>query len=270
MRRPHLATVDALLAPVPGLASVWCGHPGRPTYQHDADAVHVAASTMKLAVLLALYRAGLDLDRGVTVHNAFTSALGPGTGYACTRRWDSDDEVWQRIGTVVPLGWLAERMIVRSSNLATNLVLAEVGLPAVAAVLDRAGTRHTVIARGIEDTPAAEAGLANETTAADLAALLAAVQADDRAESMLEILVAQQFRDDLPAGLPPGTRVALKNGWIRGVRHSAGIVFPDDAEPFVLAVCLTTPLAVNRHGDEACQLVGRIAAAVWADRQLLE
>jgi beta-lactamase class A len=66
-----------------------------------------------------------------------------------------------------------------------------------------------------------------------------------------------------------GTRAAVKNGWINGVRHSVGAVYPDDTEPFVLAVCLTTPLAVNQHGDEACQIVASIAAAAWADRHHL-
>ncbi|MCI0688709.1 MAG: class A beta-lactamase-related serine hydrolase, partial [Sporichthyaceae bacterium] len=61
------------------------------------------------------------------------------------------------------------------------------------------------------------------------------------------------------------TRVAHKNGWVSGLRHSAGVVFPDDAEPFVLAVCMTTPLATGDHDDAACQLVARIAAAAWAD-----
>jgi beta-lactamase class A len=89
------------------------------------------------------------------------------------------------------------------------------------------------------------------------------------AAAMLDLLAAQELRGDLAAGLPPGTRVALKNGWIGGVRHAAGVVFPDDAPPFVLAVCATTPLARNRHDDEACQLVARIARAAWSARHEL-
>jgi beta-lactamase class A len=274
---PHLAAVDRTLAGVPGVVSVWCGRPSRPAYTRAADVTHPAASTMKVAVLAALYRAvdagTLDLNATVRVCNEFASARSDAPPYGCDRGHDSDDEVWQRLGSAVPLGWLAERMIVRSSNLATNLVLAEVGLPAVREALDDVGVRRMVVGRGIEDTAAAAVGVANEVTAGDLATLFAGlllgtVASTGSCTAMLKTLAAQGFRDDLAAGLPPGTRVAYKNGWIAGVRHSAGIVFPDDAPPFVLAVCMSTPLAVNRQGDEACQIVSGIAAAAWADRSI--
>jgi beta-lactamase class A len=86
---------------------------------------------------------------------------------------------------------------------------------------------------------------------------------------MLATLLAQEINDDLAAGLPAGTRIAHKNGWVDGVRHGAGVIFPDDAPPFVLAVCLTTPLAVNDTDDDACRLLSNIAAAAWAARHAL-
>jgi beta-lactamase class A len=225
-------------------------------------------------VLAALFRAvdagRLDLDQTVSVVNEFPSATAA-PPYGCERGHDSDEQVWLRLGEDLPLGWLAERMIVRSSNLATNLVLSTVGRPAVRDALAAAGTRHMAVERGIEDSAAADAGLVNVTTAADLATLLSAIALGTIASApacatMLDILAAQEMRADLPAGLPAGTRVAIKNGWLTGIRHSAGVVYPDDAPPFVLAVCLSTPWAVNRHDDYACQLVARIAAAAWDDR----
>jgi beta-lactamase class A len=129
-----------------------------------------------------------------------------------------------------------------------------------------AGALRSVVGRGIEDAAAAEAGITNLVTAADLAALLGTIAASQ--PEMLDILLAQERSEDLAAGLPAGTRVAHKNGWIDGVRHAAGIVFPDDAPPFVLAVCATTPWATSGHDDAACQLVARIAAAAWAGRHI--
>jgi beta-lactamase class A len=41
---------------------------------------------------------------------------------------------------------------------------------------------------------------------------------------MEEILARQQFNDAIPAGLPPGTPVAHKTGWITGLHHDAAIV----------------------------------------------
>jgi beta-lactamase class A len=279
-RHAAWAALDADLAGAPGTVSVYCGSLGTaPAYTRAADSQHYAASTMKVAVLAALYRGGFDLAAEVPVRNEFESAALGAPAYACRQSYDNDGAVWDRVGGVAPLGWLARRMIVRSSNLATNLVLARVGLPAVAAVWDVVGARHSVVGRGIEDFVAAEAGIANLVVAADLAALFTAIAvgADSpgplaspaACRAMLEILFAQEGVEDLAAGLPAGTRVAHKNGWVRGVRHGCGVVFPDDAPPFVLAVCTTTPWAVNEQGDAACQLVATVARTAWTARHTL-
>ena len=54
---PYLAALDGELAEVPGTVSVWYGAVGGSTaYARAADVTHYAASTMKVAVLAALYR----------------------------------------------------------------------------------------------------------------------------------------------------------------------------------------------------------------------
>ena len=271
-----MRTLDTELATVPGVVSVWYGPPGGPAaYRREADATHYAASTMKLALLAALHRAAdagtVDLDAEMEVRNEFISAAPGGPRFACRQDYDNDDAVWDRLGRPATLRWLAQRMIVRSSNLAANLVLAEVGRPAVDEVWRSVGARHSVVGRGIEDAPAAEAGITNLVTAADLATLLGAIASGTAASpgscrTMLDTLLAQERSEDLAAGLPAGTRTAHKNGWIDGVRLSAGIVYPDDAPPFVLTVGATTPWATSGRDDEACQLVARIAARAWAAR----
>src|SRR5262245_25616374 len=273
MTRLDALTVE--LDRVPGTVSIWYGRPGAPAaYVREPAATHYAASMMKVAVLLALYRSGRPLDDEVPVRNEFASAAPGGGRYGCRKGYDSDPLVWRRLGGTAPLGWLANRMIVASSNLATNLVLAQVGVVAVAEALSAAGAAHSTVVRGIEDTAAAEAGLTNLVTAADLAALFGAVELGEAAPpnecaAMLATLREQEHTEDLAAGLPPGTPVALKNGWIMGVRHAAGVVYPPDEPPYVLSVCTSTPWAVNRHDDEACQLVARVSAAAWADRVTL-
>jgi beta-lactamase class A len=277
-----LRHLDTELDAVPGTVSVWCGPlEAGVTHARHADVTHYAASTMKVAVLAALHRSAeaglLDLDDQVAITNEFSSAEPAGSLFSCRQRYDNDDAVWDRLGERVSLRWLAQRMIVRSSNLATNLVLSRVGYASVAEVWRLVGARHSAVRRGIEDSVAAEAGITNLVTAADLAALLGAIargasgvgSVASRAscEAMIATLLAQEGDEDLAAGLPSGTKVAHKNGWIQGVRHGAGVVYPTDAPPFVLAVCLSTPLAINEQNDKACQLVARIAAAAWADRE---
>jgi beta-lactamase class A len=268
----HLHALDADLTGFDGTVSVWCGPLNAgPTYARLAHTVHYPASTMKLAVLAAAYQLAdtgdLDLDDEVAVHNSFLSAAPDGGQFRMDPNYDSDPEVWERIGGRASLRWLARRMIVRSSNLATNLVLEHTGHPAVAEAWRTAGAQHSVVRRGIEDYAARDAGLDNTVTAADLASLLGSL-ADDRLASpaacrqMREVLFAQEKNDELPKGLPPGTRFAHKNGWIPGVRHDAGIVYPPDADPYLLVVCLT-----STQPDELMRrLMARVAAASWADR----
>jgi beta-lactamase class A len=251
-------------------------------YERLADVTHYAASTMKVAVLAALYRAGaagvVDLDAAVPVRNDFESAKPGAPRFAIAHGEDQDDRVWDRVGGTATLRWLARHMIVRSSNLATNVVLSHVTAEDIQTVLRLAGTTRMTVNRGIEDAAAREAGLDNVVTARDLSALMGAIATGisvaapsvaassvaapaDRA-AMLELLAAQEHREDLAAGLPPGTRVAHKNGWVSGVRHATGVVFPDDAAPYAITVA-TTGTAPDR---EACALIARIAAASWADR----
>ncbi|MEV1329997.1 serine hydrolase [Micromonospora costi] len=276
--------LDAHLDTVPGTVSAYVGRPGAaPAWTRQPDATHYAASTMKVAVLVALHRAAeagtLDLDAPVPVANAFDSAQPGAPRFTCARHYDNDDEVWARVGGTAPLRWLARRMIVRSSNLATNLLIGHVGLPAVADVWALAGARHSVTGRGIEDFAARDAGITNLVTAADLAALLGAVAtgatrpgplaSPAACAAMLDVLAGQEHREDLAAGLPPGTRIAHKNGWVRGVRHGAGVVFPDDAPPYTVVVCTTADEgdgATDDADEDACRLIADISARVWAAR----
>ncbi|WP_028185450.1 serine hydrolase [Salinispora pacifica] len=276
--------VDARLDRMPGTVSAYLARlDAAPTWTRRPDTTHYAASTMKVAVLVALHRAlaagHLAPDTAVPVRNEFDSAQPGAARFACTRPARNDDDVWERIGGTAPLRWLAERMIVRSSNLATNLLLNQVGLPAVADVWARAGARHSVTGRGIEDFAARAVGITNLVTAADLAALLRSLAlgatrpgplaTPESCAAMLDILVAQEHREDLAAGLPTGTRIAHKNGWVRGVRHSVGVVYPDDAPPYVLAVCRTSDRPDHSRDEDACQLLADLSARAFAHRHQL-
>ena len=287
----HLRALERELAEVPGVVSVWCGRLGaEAAYARNEHETHYAASTMKVAVLAALYEraeaGAVRLDDAVPVHNDFASARSGAPRFGCEQSYDNDDAVWDRVGGAATPRWLGHRMIVRSSNLATNLLLELVGVDAVARVYRGAGARHSVVGRGIEDAAAREAGITNLVTAADLAALFGAIVthavADPAArretifagpaacQEMIDVLLAQEHRADLAAGLPAGTRIAHKGGWIPGVRHGAGVVFPADAPPYVLVFCSTTPLAAGESdSDEACLLAARVAAASWASRHHL-
>lgn len=255
---------------VQGVVSVWYGDvAGQPFLTRAADEEHYAASTMKLALLVAAYRRNergeLDLDAEVPVRNAFASAA-DGSPFTLEQADDQDDETWTLVGGRTSLRRLARHSVVRSGNLATNLLLEHVGAGEVAEVLKAAGcSGATRVTRGIGDATAREYGLDNVVTAADLALMMGAV-ADRRAaeprtcELVEEVLAAQEHRDGIPAGLPAGTYAANKTGWVDGVAHDVALVRPEATTPYVLVVCTTTSLAEER----ANALIAEISRVVWS------
>jgi beta-lactamase class A len=210
----------------------------------DAHERMHAASTMKVPVMLELFRradAGeLELDGPVEVRNTFRS-IADGSAYTLSAADDSDTEIYARLGQKLTVRELVERMITRSSNLATNLLI-DLAEPArIAATLASLGASETVVLRGVEDGPAFRAGMNNTTTAYGLMKTLQGIAAGRAAspratEEMLAILGRQEFREMIPAGLPAGVRVANKTGWITGINHDAAIVLPEGRRPYVLVV----------------------------------
>jgi beta-lactamase class A len=256
-----------------GTVSVWFGDTsGRPSYAREEEEPHYAASTMKLPLLVAAYRrherGEIDLDEDVPVHNEFSSAE-DGSPYSLQQSDDQDDETWDAIGSSVPLRRLVMHAVVKSGNLATNLVLDRVGPGEVASLLVEAGCSNvTVLPRGIEDAVAREAGLDNIVTAHDLALVMAGIASRTLAEERtcvdIEAVVAEQeHRDKIPAGLPENTYVANKTGWVDGVAHDVALVRPVGAAPFVLAVCTT----IDVPEDSASELIAAVSRRIWEGRE---
>lgn len=263
-RMGHAGTPRLTDPPAGGRVSAWVGPVGGPAvWARDEDAVHAAASTMKVVVLVAYLQAlaagRLHPEEAVIVHGDFASADGR-SRFRVDEQSDDDRVPWTRVEA--PVSWLAERMITHSSNLATDLVIQQVGLVAVAAVDAEVDGVH--VRRLIDDQPAGASGLANTVTAAGLAALFAllwqgALLAQAATARAIGLLSANTWNDEIPSGLPPGTRVAHKNGWDDGIRHDAGIVMPAGKPPFVVSV-LTTGLT-----DEVAQpLIAGVASWAWS------
>ena len=210
----------------------------------NADDSFHAASTMKVPVMIELFRrvdaGALGLNQGILLINQFGSIV-DGSAYSLDPGDDSDSSAYRLVGTRVPLRELIDRMITRSSNLATNALIELVGAPQAQSTARLLGARNMRVLRGVEDDKAYRAGLNNTTTARDLAVLLEAIQTRRAAsvascDRMREILLQQEFNTEIPAGVPPGTKVAHKTGWITGVLHDAAIVYPVGRRPYVLVV----------------------------------
>jgi len=208
------------------------------------DSAFHAASTMKIPVMIEVLRrsqqGAFSLDQPVLMINQFRS-LADGSPFSLDASDDSDSTLYRRVGERVPIRELLQLMITRSSNFATNELIELVGAANVTAAARSLGATRTHVLRGVEDQKAFDAGMINTTTAGDLATLLVAIEngkvlSPSSSALMRDILLAQEFNEKIPAGLPPGTRVAHKTGEITAVSHDAAIVYPAGRKPYVLTV----------------------------------
>jgi beta-lactamase class A len=207
-----------------------------------ADESFHAASTMKIPVMIELFhqvREGkVKLDETLTVKNEFHSIV-DGSAYALDASDDSDAQLYKAEGKTRTLAELCELMITVSSNLATNLLIERLGVDAIRAGVHDLNADGMKVVRGVEDNKAFEKGLNNTTTARGLLILMEAIAKGkavdgDASGHMTEILKRQQFKEAIPAGLPPNTPVAHKTGEITKIHHDAAIVY--SPRPFVLVV----------------------------------
>jgi beta-lactamase class A len=230
-------------------------------WSFNADHYFHAASTMKLAVLLGVFRqverGELHLDAPVHVRNRFTSIVNQETFMLDLGR-DADPDVYGHLGKTLSVRELAYWMITKSSNLATNLLVDVIGIQTIQYALDELEIDGVRVLRGVEDSRAFAAGLNNEVTANGLLKMLRLI-ADGKAYSqkacddMLEIMLDQQYRSGIPAGLPKAARVAHKTGNISTVHHDAGIVYLDGRKPYVLVI-LTQFAAEQGRGTAVAEV----------------
>lgn len=203
-----------------------------------------AASTMKTPVMIEIFRqvaeGKIRLDDTIMVKNEFFSIV-DGSSYQLTPADDSDDEVYQKIGTGQTIDYLLFHMITRSSNLATNLLMQLADGKQVTATMRSLGAPSIQVMRGVEDSKAYRQGLNNLTSAYDLMKIfehiaLGKAVNKDASQQMVNILLQQYYQDLIPARLPEGTRVAHKTGWISGVHHDSGIIFLPGGGQLVLVL----------------------------------
>ena len=261
------ALEEALRRAIEGQATVYgivyqrLDHPEQVTINAE-DLMH-AASTMKVPVMLRLFemveQGKLSLDQPIPVKNRFKSIL-DGSEYLIDV--DSDQELYGHVGQSLPLHHLIELMIVRSSNLATNILVELADAPSIMDLMNRLGADPIKVLRGVQDLKAYEAGLSNRCSAQAMATVMAATGdsplfSGKSRERMLAILRRQQFTEMIPAGLPPeaGARVANKTGSISSVQHDAAYITLPGGVRYVLVV-----FARDFSGEEGREEVNQTAA----------
>ncbi len=231
----------------------------------NPDHAFHAASTMKIGVLMEVFhQAGqgiFRLDDRMDVKNQFASIV-DGSAYKLDPKDDSEFTLYDRLGQKETIRELSRLMIVRSSNLATNLLIEKVGAEKVMAFMKEQGAPSVKILRGVEDSKAFAKGLNNTTTARGLMTLLKLLAerkavSPEASDAMLAILRGQEFREGIPAGLPEGTAVAHKTGWIKGAYHDAALISPKGHPGYVLVV-LTKGIADEKKAHALVSDISRM------------
>jgi beta-lactamase class A len=240
-----LAAIQQVFSSQPGVFALAAKHlpDGDTLFINEREMFH-AASTMKTPVMIEIFRQAAEgkirLEDTLLVRNEFFSIV-DGSSYQLTPADDSDDEVYQKIGTGQTIEYLLFHMITRSSNLATNLLMTLATGEQVTATLRNLGAPTMQVMRGVEDSKAYRQGLNNVTSAFDLMKVFEQIALGkavnkEASQQMVNILLQQFYKDLIPAKLPEGTRVAHKTGWITGVHHDSGIIFLPGGGQLVLVL----------------------------------
>jgi beta-lactamase class A len=229
------------------------------------------ASTFKVGVMMEVFhqaaQGGFSLDDPLPIKNTFRSIVDR-SEFSLSPDDDSETDLYRHVGEQLPVRDLTRRMIVHSSNLATNLLIEKVGAERVTRFMQELGADGLVIRRGPEDNKAYVLGLNNSATARSLMQIFVrlakrSVVSPAASDEMIAILRQQQFNEGVPARLPAGVSVAHKTGWNNKLYHDAAIVFPPDHTPYIVVI-MTSGMSEK---DEAPALVAALSASIY--RQLI-
>jgi len=210
----------------------------------NADESFYPASTFKVHVMMEIFHQAeqglLSLDDCLPITNAFASIV-DGAKFSLLESDDAEKNLYPRIGESESILELTRLMIVRSSNLATNILLAKIGAKRVNDFIQALGIEGVTVIRGVMDDAAFRLSRNNIATARGLThtmKLIAQKKVVSKlaSEEMIRIMLGQEFNESIPALLPKSVQVAHKTGWMDNYFHDFGIVYPDQRQPYVISI----------------------------------
>lgn len=237
-----------------------------------ADESYHPASTVKTHLMMEAFRqasAGeFSLDDPLTIFNSFPS-IADGSPYSLNATDDSETTLYERIGETESIRELIRLAIVRSSNLATNILFEKIGARQINQFIAELGIQGVAFIRGMYDLPALKNGMNNRGSARGLTQTMrliaeGKVVSKEASDEMIGILLGQEFNESIPGLLPTGTRVAHKTGWSDEYYHDAGIVFPENnRKPYAISI-MTRGFAEDK-ADEAHDCMANISKLVYEE-----
>ena len=207
------------------------------TILRNADRVFPAASSIKIAIQLELYRQEQESRTGAKgkakLDDIYTfdpkdlvedSQIMAGLTAGVTRVTNRD---------------LAQFMVAVSDNAAANVLIDRVGRDNVNAMIRGLGFTKTTLRRKMMDLAAARRGEENVATPQEMVRLLEVIYQGKILNKELNAAFIKQLstlkEGYLPRELPAGVQVANKPGSLEAVRTDSGVVFVPN-RPFAISV----------------------------------
>jgi beta-lactamase class A len=273
-----MSAIQGVTAQTGGIVGVAAKHLETDKHvSHNAEAVFFTASTLKVPLLVELYRQVdadiIDVNQRIDLTDALRV---PGSGVL--KELSS--------GLQPTVHDLAMLMIIISDNTATDILYNRVGGDKINNTMRQLGLTHTHIPMpcrellysitGLEvENPAHTYQLASDrlkkqefvleadgfsedksdvSSPNDMCRLLELIYDGDilspqSREAVLDILKRQQLNTVIPHALPPGTVVAHKTGSYHSVRCDVGIVFSPTG-PYTVAIMAKQMTAGDRLGTD--------------------
>jgi beta-lactamase class A len=240
-----------------GTVGVCVVAPDGERWQHNGDRQFRAASTVKIPIMVELFR---QVERGARSlddrHVVRTEEKAPGSGVL----------LHLHDGLDLTLNDLVYLMISISDNSATNILIDLVGMEAVNATMRDVGMSASNLSRAMKGRPAIAGEVENLATPDDYAAAVSAIL-DGRAASrsscqaMRAMLEKQQNARRIARYLPQNERIrwGSKTGSIEGVTNDVGFISADEEAIVIAVFCEGFP---DQHDGE--RAIGEISRAALA------
>ncbi len=237
----------------------------------NADESFHPASTVKVHMMMEIFHQAeqgkISLEERIPIYNSFTS-VADGSPFSLSVEDDSEKSLYERIGQAETVRELTRLMIVRSGNLATNILLDKVGADNVNAFLESLNIRNVAVRRGMYDLAALRSGINNSASARGLTQTMRVlaegkVLSEQASAEMVRIMSEQEFNESIPALLPKSLKVAHKTGWSDEFYHDTGIVYPENRKPY--AISIMTKGFPEDNENEAHDCMAKISKMVYEE-----
>jgi beta-lactamase class A len=226
---------------------------------HNANRVFPTASSIKIAVLVELYRQDQETRSGAKGKARLDD----------TYTFDPKDLVEDsRIMAGLTAGVtqvtnrdLAQFMVAVSDNAAANVLIDRVGKDNVNAMLRRLGLSKTMLRRKMIDIAAARRGDENVATPEEMVRLLEAIYKEkvlNKESTAALIKQLSTLKSYIPRLLPENVQAANKPGELEAVRTDSGIVFVPN-RPFAISVMT----AYDRDERAAGRAISEVALEAY-------